>query len=208
MARACPTAAAAQAAETSREFEEFRKREAELAQAAVQEKVFALKSQYDKSVGQKKALEDEATNLQLKLDTAVKLIDGLSGEKERWVLSIARFEKALIATIGDCLAAAAFMSYAGPFPADYRQHLVTDTWIAGVRSNSIPASADFAITSFLSKPTDVRFWNIQGLPSDDFSTENGVLVVRGERWPLMIDPQRQARGAEPPACPLTLHIKQ
>lgn len=45
---------------------------------------------------------------------------------------------------------------------------------------------------FLSDPTSIRKWNIQGLPSDDFSTENGIIITRGTRWPLVIDPQGQA----------------
>ena len=35
---------------------------------------------------------------------------------------------------------------------------------------------------FLSKPTLVRDWNIQGLPSDAFSTENGVIVTKSSRY--------------------------
>ena len=61
-----------------------------------------------------------------------------------------------------------------------------------VKSREIPISDKFSFSLFLARPTDVRTWNIQGLPRDNFSTENGVLVTRGKRWPLMIDPQRQA----------------
>ncbi len=58
----------------------------------------------------------------------------------------------------------------------------------------IPSSPNFDFALFLAEPTDVREWNLAGLPTDAFSTENGVLVTRGRRWPLMVDPQAQANN--------------
>lgn len=58
-----------------------------------------------------------------------------------------------------------------------------------VKLLNIPASKHFEFCGFLADPSNVRDWNIQGLPADSFSIENGVMVTRGRRWPLMIDPQ-------------------
>ena len=94
--------------------------------------------------------------------------------------------------IGDCLLAAAFLSYMGPFLSQYRDAIMEQVWLPQVRRLTIPCNPEFKFSSFLSKPTLVREWNIQGLPTDLFSTENGVIVTRGSRWPLMVDPQAQA----------------
>jgi dynein heavy chain, axonemal len=40
----------------------------------------------------------------------------------------------------------------------------------------------------------VRQWKVWGLPADDVSVDNGILVRQSQRWPLMIDPQGQANN--------------
>ena len=55
----------------------------------------------------------------------------------------------------------------------------------------IPRSDVFSLINTLGDPVLIREWNIQGLPSDDFSVENGIICEIGRRWPLMIDPQAQ-----------------
>lgn len=47
----------------------------------------------------------------------------------------------------------------------------------------------------------VRQWNIDGLPTDGFSVDNGIIVFNARRWPLMIDPQGQANKV--PSTPVT-----
>eukprot|EP00795_Rhopilema_esculentum_P016694 gene16694-8141_t len=158
----------------------------------VNDKIETLKGNYEEKVAQKEELGNKAKLLQLKLERAGKIVSGLGGEKDRWEASVEVLEQNIGYLTGDCLVAAAFLSYAGPFLSHYRDELVQKTWLAQVRLLHVPCNPEFSFASFLAKPTAVREWNIQGLPSDSFSTENGVIVTRGNRWPLMVDPQGQA----------------
>lgn len=143
---------------------------------------------YDTSVNNKNQLREESENLEMKLDRADKLVKGLAGEYTRWQSSIGEYNAALVKVTGDALMAAAFLSYAGPFETSYRVSLMS-IWTKAVKNQKLPCTDNFNFVTFLSRATDVRDWNIQGLPKDDFSTENGVISTRGSRWPLMIDPQ-------------------
>ena len=64
-------------------------------------------------------------------------------------------------------------------------------WIDRCKELEIPVSDNLSLVSVLADAYEIRQWNSFGLPRDNVSTENAILVTRGRRWPLMIDPQEQ-----------------
>ncbi|KAJ3091962.1 Dynein heavy chain 2, axonemal [Quaeritorhiza haematococci] len=167
-------------------------REAKAKLQEIQDKLVELQTQYDEKVTEKEKLRQESEETEKKLERAEQLVSGLSGERERWERSIKMYEESMRFLPGDCLFASAFLSYVGPFNTTYRHALVQKVWLTQIKALEIPYSVDFSFETFLGKPTEIREWNLQGLPSDAFSSENGIIVTRGRRWPLMIDPQGQA----------------
>ncbi|CAH8605767.1 unnamed protein product [Dicrocoelium dendriticum] len=151
-----------------------------------------LQQEYNEKMEQKEELRQKAEHTEKMLDRANKLVSGLAGEKLRWETTVADLLQRIDLLPGDCLLAAGFLSYMGPFLSEYREKLVKD-WLGLVRAEAAPATDPFVFTDFLADPTQVREWNLQGLPRDVFSVENGVIVTRGTRWPLMVDPQGQAQ---------------
>ena len=55
----------------------------------------------------------------------------------------------------------------------------------------IPCTPGMTLENVLADPFEIRQWNTDGLPRDQVSTENAVLVTRARRWPLMSDPPEQ-----------------
>lgn len=130
--------------------------------------------------------------MRLKLERAALLVDCLAGEKIRWEQTVEQLDELFAKLPGDCLLATAFVSYLGPFVSKYRDELLVE-WAREVTERAVPHTARFNIVTFLVDPLTIREWNFQGLPSDDFSTENGIIIYRATRWPLVIDPQCQAQ---------------
>ena len=139
----------------------------------------------------KKELEDEATSCDTKIIRANQLLDGLGGERQRWNDFATRLGQAYEQLTGDVLVSAGILAYLGPFTAVYR-HRQTSSWILSLKQHHIPCSDHLSLSSTLGDPVQIRQWNIDGLPTDNFSVDNGIIVFNARRWPLMIDPQGQA----------------
>ncbi|TPP51272.1 Dynein heavy chain and region D6 of dynein motor family protein [Leishmania donovani] len=170
--------------------EEMLRQKEEKLQRIVDE-VRQLEADLQANIAEKNRLMAEARATQDKLNKAQIIVDGLEGERGRWTESIARFELDLENINGETLLACAFMCYCGAFTAEYRQ-LLWQSWMKEVRRVQLPLNRDYDFVNFLADPTEVLDWQQAGLPGDEFSRENGAVVVFGPRYPLMIDPQQQA----------------
>lgn len=67
--------------------------------------------------------------------------------------------------------------------------MMTKEWHEQCVKRKIPCSKVFSLNATLGEPVQIRAWNIAGLPVDAFSVDNGIIVSKSRRWPLMIDPQ-------------------
>lgn len=66
-------------------------------------------------------LEEEARKTAGQLDLAERLVNGLADERYRWANAIEDLNNKRNTLVGDCLIAAAFLSYIGPFSRKFRE---------------------------------------------------------------------------------------
>jgi dynein heavy chain len=171
------------------------------ANAALKEKQDDLKRVLDQVAGLEKKLNDtvtekdrliqEAATCEGRLKRAGILTVGLADEGVRWKATVEGIGVEINNLTGDVFLSSAAISYYGPFTGQYRAEIV-DIWLQKVQENNIPCGSSFDLKVTMGNPVEIREWNLQGLPADSVSVNNGVLVSRGKRWPLMIDPQAQA----------------
>ncbi|KTG40926.1 hypothetical protein cypCar_00000649 [Cyprinus carpio] len=160
---------------------------------SVGEKLDQLKRQYDEKLAQKEELRRKSKDMELKLDRAGKLMSRLAGERVRWKETVAirtithiGLEKNMSCPTWALSCPTTEMSWSQisggnrylstcPCPNPLLLFSSQGQRIGGA------CSLRFSFAMFLSKPTAVHKSNIQGLPSDAFSTENRVIVTRGNR---------------------------
>ncbi|KAJ1068436.1 hypothetical protein K5549_005132 [Capra hircus] len=166
------------------------------AQALLDEKQAELdkvQAKFDAAMNEKMDLLNDADMCRKKMQAASTLIDGLSGEKVRWTQQSKEFKAQINRLVGDILLCTGFLSYLGPFNQIFRNYLLKEQWEMELKARKIPFTENLNLISMLVDPPTIGEWGLQGLPGDDLSIQNGIIVTKATRYPLLIDPQTQGK---------------
>lgn len=115
----------------------------------------------------------------------------LADEGVRWKDTVKVLAAQIERLVGDVFLSCACISYFGGFSGVYRNEL-TDMWTKECIERGIPTGDEFSLIKVMGDPVQISEWNINSLPSDRVSLENGILTTQAERYGLCIDPQGQA----------------
>jgi len=159
--------------------------------ATLESSITQYKADYAVLIRDVEALKTEMETVTTKVDRAESLIKSLSHESERWAKSSEGFQDILRSLVGDGLLMAAFLTYAGFF--DFKTRLtLMKKWRNTLDVLGIEYREELSMVDALSKASDRLRWQSQGLLSDSLSMENGVVLERCVRFPLIIDPSGHA----------------
>ncbi|XP_052360063.1 cytoplasmic dynein 2 heavy chain 1 isoform X2 [Oncorhynchus keta] len=181
---------------------ESRKTKLEEQLNSVGQKVNELKEKFQSRTTEAAKLEAEVSKAQKTIQTAEQLIHQLDGEHTRWNAQVDEITEELDTLPKRAMLAAAFITYLSAAPED-RRRTSLETWMkaSGLQK--------FDLRHFLCSESEQLIWKSEGLPSDDLSMENALVILqisairsRSVACPFLIDPSSRATEW------LRTHLKQ
>ncbi|CAH2225380.1 cytoplasmic dynein 2 heavy chain 1 [Pelobates cultripes] len=158
----------------------------------VGQRVAELKEKFQTRTTEAAKLEAELSKAQEIIQSAELLIRQLDGEHKRWNAQVVEITEELNTLPKRAQLAAAFITYISAAPEDQRKDSL-DHWMKSVGLDM------FDLRRFLSTESEQLIWKSEGLPSDELSIENALVILQicalkpsSQVCPFLIDPSLQA----------------
>lgn len=181
-----PLQAELQEEETKLEQSQKRLRRCEEELKEIDEKIDAMKKEFGSRTAEAERLKNNLKLAGSTLDKAEKLIGQLGGEQTRWKTQAGQLRGDLSKLPLKMLLAAGFATYLAKTPEDVRATMLK-------RWQEIVGIDGFIFKRTLSTESELLQWKSIGLPSDDLSQENGLVIRHSQdRIPFIIDPASAA----------------
>ncbi|XP_034521541.1 LOW QUALITY PROTEIN: cytoplasmic dynein 2 heavy chain 1 [Ailuropoda melanoleuca] len=171
---------------------EDRKKKLEELLNSVGQKVSELKEKFQSRTSEAAKLEAEVSRAQETVQAAKVLLGQLDREHKRWRVQVAEITEELATLPKRAQLAAAFITYLSAAPEDLRKTCLEE-WTKSA------CLEKFDIRRFLCTESEQLIWKSEGLPSDDLSIENAVVILQiiglkswSQVCPFLIDPSSQA----------------
>lgn len=167
-------------------------RVAQKMQMDVEQELLELEKNYERSLKKKNDLEAGLRTCITRLENAEMLSASLKSEGTRWSQNIEVLTKKLEELPLQSFLASACAAYFGAFTPQFRKRLMA-TWAERFQQRGLDITG-VTMSNVLGDPVDTINWQVNGLPTDENSTENAIIAtmsVAPRRWPLFIDPQEQ-----------------
>uniref|UniRef100_A0A8D0H431 Cytoplasmic dynein 2 heavy chain 1 n=1 Tax=Sphenodon punctatus TaxID=8508 RepID=A0A8D0H431_SPHPU len=164
---------------------EDRKKKLEDLLNSVGQKVTELKDKFQARTMEAAKLEAEVAKAQETLKAAEILINQLDREHKRWNTQVSEITEELSTLPRRAQLAAAFITYLSAAPEDQRKASL-DEWTTSAGLEK------FDLRRFLCTESEQLIWKSEGLPSDDLSIENALVILQSRVCPFLIDPSSRA----------------
>jgi dynein heavy chain 2 len=169
----------------------------------IDDKVLLLKQEFANRTAEAERLKRNLALAGTTLDKAEKLIGQLSGEQARWRGQAEQLKNDIAKLPTKVLLAAGFATYLAKSPEDVRSNFIRQ-WqdiislsitLKDGPSNNNETIMPFSFKRTLSSESELLQWKSLGLPSDDLSQENALVISIAsitDRVPFIIDPTSAA----------------
>ena len=153
----------------------------------LEKRVLEMRDTFEKRTTEAARVRIEVEKEEETITAAQNLIGKLEGEHKRWSGQVGELAREMELLTKRSLIAAGFITYLSKAPEDERRQKLGE-WLDKVGLDA----QTFSVRRFLSTESEQLIWKGEGLPSDDLSMENALVILHSQQTPLLIDPSQRA----------------